>query len=180
VEGKDSKDRQHLRRRTAFRVRAGIATGVVTVGDAGSRDASDYTVLGDIANLGSRLESANKQFGTACLVNARTAELCRGQFLMRPLGRFRVVGRTEPVEMFEPLACAEQACMEQRALCDASSKMIALFQSGVFSACLEHLDSLESRPDALKLTGIYRDECKRLLRDLPNAPWDATIDLQAK
>src|SRR5947209_17163290 len=90
-------------------VRVGISTGRMVVGDAGSPDASDYTVLGDAVNFGSRLESANKFTGTQVLVSGRTAELSRDRFLFRPVGKLRVVGKSEEVDVVEAICLAGEA-----------------------------------------------------------------------
>ena len=88
-------------------MRIGIATGVVTIGDCGAPpDLRDYTVIGDSANLAARLESANKQFGTKILVNARTRELASDQIISRPLGTITVVGQKKPTDVHEVLALA--------------------------------------------------------------------------
>lgn len=89
-----------------LRARVGVATGEAIVGDCGAPPKlNDYTVIGDTANLAARLESANKQFGTRVLVDARTIEclLNPPAVLHVPLGPVGVVGRVAPVELYELL-----------------------------------------------------------------------------
>ena len=85
-------------------VRVGVATGEVLVGIIGSANKYNYTVMGDTANLGSRLEGLNKTYGTNVLVSARTAAEAAHAVLTRRIDRVRVVGRAEPVEIHEVLA----------------------------------------------------------------------------
>lgn len=89
--------------------RIGMNTGLVTVGNMGSRDRFNYTVLGDAANLAARLEGANKVFGTYNLIAESTWERSNGQFQGRELGRLKVVGREQPVRVFEVIGFAGEA-----------------------------------------------------------------------
>jgi len=84
-----------------MKMRIGLHTGPVTVGNMGSRQRFDYTVLGDAANLAARLEGANKVFGTYLMVSATTRIGAGDEVRSRELGTLRVVGRSEPVVVHE-------------------------------------------------------------------------------
>jgi adenylate cyclase len=61
-------------------------------------------VIGDAVNLGARLESLNKEYGTTIIVSDRTASLLREQYNLRPLGPVTVKGKSVAVEIFEVVA----------------------------------------------------------------------------
>jgi len=82
-------------------MRIGVNTGDMIVGNVGSDRKKNYTVLGDAVNLSSRLEGANKEFGTAILLGETTARRVQGRFVTRPLTRLRVKGKTEAIEVHE-------------------------------------------------------------------------------
>ncbi|MBU0678163.1 MAG: adenylate/guanylate cyclase domain-containing protein [Verrucomicrobia bacterium] len=87
-----------------LRMRIGVNTGEVAVGNMGSRDRFDYSILGDAANLASRLEGANKFFGTYTMVSEAAWSLGGGDLPGRSLGRLVVVGRKTPVAVYELLS----------------------------------------------------------------------------
>jgi class 3 adenylate cyclase len=82
-------------------VRMGIASGEVTVGNIGSDTSRSYTVIGDVVNLASRLEQANKFYGTRILVSEGTRDLAGDTLAFREIDSLRVVGKQEPVRVYE-------------------------------------------------------------------------------
>lgn len=88
----------------ALNMRAGVCTGTAIVGNIGSNVSRSYTVMGETVNIASRLESANKQYGTRILISEETERLASEAVESREIDFVRVVGKTEPVRIFELLA----------------------------------------------------------------------------
>jgi adenylate cyclase len=81
--------------------RLGINSGPMAVGFTGSSHLINYTVLGDSVNLGSRLEGANKLYGTRVMLSQSTAALVKDRFVLRQLDVLRVKGKLEPMAVYE-------------------------------------------------------------------------------
>jgi adenylate cyclase len=90
--------------RPQLRARTGINSGPMLVGNLGSRYRFAYGALGDQVNLGSRLEGLNKVYGTEILMGENTARLVETAYLLREVDMVRVLGRAQPVRIYELLA----------------------------------------------------------------------------
>ena len=82
-------------------MRCGINTGEMVVGNVGGYGRFNYTVIGDSVNLGARLESANKEFGTSIMISEYTYEKVKDFVNVRELGTIIVKGKTKPVRVYE-------------------------------------------------------------------------------
>ncbi len=87
--------------RTPLDIGIGINTGEMIAGNIGSDTIMSYTVIGDNVNLGARLESLNKDYGTRILISEATRRQLKGHYDVRALGEVRVKGKTRPVAIFE-------------------------------------------------------------------------------
>jgi adenylate cyclase len=79
----------------------GISTGPMIAGNIGSEAIMSYTVIGDAVNLGARLESLNKEYGTRIIISEPTRDALSDRDVHRPLGEVVVKGKTKPVAIFE-------------------------------------------------------------------------------
>ncbi|HDH58387.1 MAG TPA: tetratricopeptide repeat protein, partial [Bacteroidetes bacterium] len=104
--------------------RIGVNTGDVIVGNMGSRDLFDYTVLGDAVNLCSRLENANKIYKTNILISQSTRDELPDGYVTRALGDLRVRGRVESVRLHELIAAHKSHLPPDK------QRLLELYQQG--------------------------------------------------
>jgi adenylate cyclase len=105
--------------------RTGINSGLMLVGNLGSKYRFTYGVLGDHVNLGSRLEGLNKVYGTEILIGENTARLVEKSFVLREIVIVRVLGREQPVRIYELLAQAGTS------LSSAQEKAFSAYAAGL-------------------------------------------------
>ena len=86
--------------RPSLDIGVGISTGPMIAGNIGSDTIMSYTVIGDTVNLGARLESLNKQYGTRIIISEATREALPDRYAVQPLGDVVVKGKTKPVAIY--------------------------------------------------------------------------------
>jgi adenylate cyclase len=161
-------------------IRLGLATGEVIVGNIGSNTSRNYTVMGDTVNIASRLESASKQYGTRLLISEHTQVMAREAIETRELDSIRVVGKTEPVRIFELLARKGELGQAAADVRESFEQGLNAYRScdwdraqAYFAACLE-IDPADG-PSKLFVARLY------YLRDHPCADdWDGVWSLTEK
>ena len=163
--------------RPAFRLRFGIATGESVVGNLGSATKKNFTVIGDPVNLASRLEGANKIYGTRILVDERTAALAGPKFRLREVDRVRVKGRKGAVCVFELLATAAGADASQRERAERYARALAAYRELRFGDAAALLEPAPAEDGA---AAWLRGRCAALVAAPPAGGWEPVTKAETK
>jgi len=156
--------------------RAGVNSGGAVVGNMGSKHKYNYTVMGDMVNLASRLEGANKAYDTFLMVSEATVSRLGGEFDVRELDRIAVKGKDKAVTVFEILDEKGKTDPAWLARAKKFEEGLALYRAQDFTGAKKIFVENSDDPTSQ----IYAERCDLFLAEPPGDHWDGVWRMKEK
>lgn len=157
--------------------RIGLNSGEALVGNIGSKRRFNYTVMSDAVNVASRLEGANKYFGTSIMASEMTVAQTGDTFAWRELDAIRVKGRAEPVNVYEPLAEAGHESEEQSRNASTYAEGLAQWRTRKFEHAAASFDRIATQDPP---SAIFARRARELAAHPPPPDWEPVHTLEGK
>lgn len=162
--------------------RIGVNTGDMIVGNMGTPNKMDYTIMGNAVNLAARLEGVNKQYHTkGILISEYTrSQIGDEEFILRRLDRVRVVGINTPLRLYELLELAEDCDDKTRKLNSLWETAIDYYENRNFPSALDCFTNVAEEDTSDKVVNLYIERCHNFIKTQPDAEWDGVFNLIQK
>ncbi len=161
-------------------VRMGMNTGLAVVGNMGSKMRMDYTAMGDSVNLASRLEGANKFYGTTAMISENTYNNVKDDVDVRKLDKIRVVGKSEPIVIYELLGMKGTLPQKVYEAVELYNKGMEMFSEHQWKKAMKFFNEvLQVLPDDGPAK-TYVGRCDEFLRKPPSKNWDGVYSFKTK
>ena len=174
-------DRRRAENKEIIRIGIGIHSDSVISGNIGSSKRMEFTAIGDGVNLGSRLESASKQYGTDIIISENTYTPCAEKIRVRELDCIRVKGKNEPVKIYELVGFKDEPISaEKQQVIELYHEGRELYLNREFPSAIGKFAQVMAIDKDDKAADLHFERCQHLLKNTPADDWDGVWTMTSK
>ncbi|MBT7902880.1 adenylate/guanylate cyclase domain-containing protein [Candidatus Woesearchaeota archaeon] len=162
-----------------IKIGIGLSTGKAVIGNMGSHSRFDYTAIGDVINLGARLESITKQYGSEIIISKDTKKEIQNKFLTRKLDLVAVKGKKKPVMIYELMCEFEKANLKQKTIVEIYEKGLDFYLNKNWKKAIKEFTYLVKKYGDSP-SKVFIERCKLFIKNSPPKNWKGEWIMKSK
>jgi adenylate cyclase len=167
-------------KRPELKMRIGLNTGSAVVGNMGSKNRMDYTMMGDAVNTAARLEGVNKVYGTYTMISDSTYASAKDEIFVRELDNVLVVGKEEPVGVYELLGYPGEIDDRIKSVIEKYTRGIRAYRNQIWDETIGHFSAALSIEPLDGPSQTMLNRCRDFKANPPDKNWDGAFTITTK
>ncbi len=174
------REKWHREKQLTIRMRIGLCSGPAVVGNMGSKNRFDYTMMGDTVNTAARLEGVNKVYGTYIMISESTYQDVKEEMVARELDAVNVVGKERPVKIYQLIGARGEVKQEMLDMIDFYQKGLNAYREQKWDLAIGYFKNALMAVQNDTPSRVLMDRCEEYRETPPGPGWNGAYILKSK